>query len=55
MESQEQRDGWTLKNNVMGCQAELREEKFTTKRSRDWAQPASTKTKDIEYHLLHSM
>ena len=25
--TQEQRDGWTLKNNVMGCQAELREEK----------------------------
>ena len=27
MESQEQRDGRTLKNNVMGCQAELRDSK----------------------------
>ena len=27
VESQEQRHGWTLKNNVMGCKAEIREEK----------------------------
>ena len=54
MESQEQRDGWTLKNNVMGCQAEIREEKLLQKHSRDWV-ITTTKTEDFEYHLLHSL
>ena len=44
--TQEQRDG--LSSRIL-CG------KDTPTHSRDWAKPVSTKTEDIEYHLLDSM
>ena len=46
MDTQEQRDGLSS-SNLCG--------KDAPKHSRDWAKPVSTKTEDIEYHLLDSM
>ena len=45
----EQRDGWTLKNNVMGCLADICVERILQSTVAT-GKSASTKIEDIEYH-----
>ena len=45
----EQRDGWTLKNNVMGCQADICVERIL-QRIVAIGKSVSAEAEDIEYH-----